>query len=342
MDKLEQYLDQVCRGLGGARAMRQHVRQELREHLLDAVAGHRAAGLPEEQALARALEDFGGTEQLRSELEATHGHRLMPMVIDKAIEWKERTMKAKWLWSSWAHLALLSVIALDVLWVSFAQVFLVPRFHKLMHDGLIDSAVLEEHALTWLVSFLRDVNVVGGYTAFIILFAAAAWGLFEWRVRSENKSFMRLSALGTVAVALTVLAVLTGAALVIPSLQGAPAMGRLVQPFAQGQVAIIDTSVRALEQALAKKDWDAVQEQALRASLGIRRLESVPVARSLATGQPPLSVEQVRTHLQAALECLHQVQQACRVKDAERVKAAVRYFHRAFEPVRKAAMEAEK
>jgi hypothetical protein len=37
MKKLEQYIDQVCRGIGGPRALRQHVRRELREHLLDAM-----------------------------------------------------------------------------------------------------------------------------------------------------------------------------------------------------------------------------------------------------------------------------------------------------------------
>ena len=84
MDKLEQYLDQVCRSIGGPKSLRQHVRQELREHLLDAVAEHKAAGMTEEKALERALADFGGPEQVRSELEATHGHRLMPVVIDKA------------------------------------------------------------------------------------------------------------------------------------------------------------------------------------------------------------------------------------------------------------------
>ena len=95
MDKLEQYLDQVCRGIGGPWSLRQHVRQELREHLLDAAAEHRTAGLSEAEALDRALEDFGGPEQVRLELEATHGHRLLPVVIDKALEWKEKTMRAK-------------------------------------------------------------------------------------------------------------------------------------------------------------------------------------------------------------------------------------------------------
>src|SRR5437773_11902056 len=106
MEKLERYLDQVCRSLGGARAMRQHVRQELREHLLDAVAQHKVAGATDEAALARALEEFGNPDDVRTELEAAHGHRMMAVVIDEAIEWKETTMKAKWLWRSWAYLAL--------------------------------------------------------------------------------------------------------------------------------------------------------------------------------------------------------------------------------------------
>ena len=73
MDKLESYLDQVCRGIGGPRSMRQHVRQELREHLLDAAAEYKAAGLAEEAALQRALADFGGPDEVRSELESTQG-----------------------------------------------------------------------------------------------------------------------------------------------------------------------------------------------------------------------------------------------------------------------------
>src|SRR5437899_4809146 len=135
MDKLELYLDQVCRSIGGPKALRQHVRQELREHLLDAVAEHKAAGLSEEKALEKALEDFGGPEQVRSELEATHGHRLMPVVIDKAMQWKEKTMKAKWLWTTWAYLAVVLVIVLEVLFITFNRVFVVPKFQKIMSEG---------------------------------------------------------------------------------------------------------------------------------------------------------------------------------------------------------------
>src|SRR5262249_40505565 len=214
--KGERYLDEVWRRMGGPRPLRQHVRQELREHLMDAAAEHQAAGLSPEEALDRAIANFGGPDFVRSELEATHGHRVMAVVIDKAMQWKEMTMRAKWLWTTWAYLAAAAVVALELMWISFAGIYLVPKFFKLMQEGLIDPAILDEHGVAWGVSFLHRLSVVvGGYTTLLLLVAAAAWGLFEWRVQSENKPFMRLSALGTAAVALTLVSVLTGATMII-------------------------------------------------------------------------------------------------------------------------------
>ena len=119
MDPLDRYLDQVCRGIGGPRELRDHVRQELREHLQDAVGRHVAAGLPEPDAVARALDEFGRPDLVRSELEATHGHRVLGVVIDKALQWKEKTMRAKWLWATWAYLGLATVVALEALFITF-------------------------------------------------------------------------------------------------------------------------------------------------------------------------------------------------------------------------------
>src|SRR5262245_6452921 len=142
MDKLERFLDQACRGVGGPRSLRSHVRQELREHLLDATAAHRAEGLSDDEALARALEEFGGAEELRSELTATHGHRVMNVVVDKALEWKEKTMKATWLWSTWAHVALALIIAAEVFFVVFGMTYLMPVTNK-----YVQQADLEDRGL---------------------------------------------------------------------------------------------------------------------------------------------------------------------------------------------------
>ncbi len=336
MDKLEKYLDRVCRSIGGSRSLREHVRQELREHLLDAVAGHKAAGLPEEEALDRALEEFGKPDDVRSELEATHGHRLLAVVIDKAMQWKERTMRAKWLWTTWAYLALVLVIALEVLCIVFNVVFIIPKMQKLTRDGIIDPAIVEERVVSWMYGFLKGLENVGNYMTFILLAAVAACGLFEWRVRSENKPFMRLSALGTVAVGLMAVVVLLVGSLVIPFCLGVPAAGKLARPFAQEQVAHIDTSVGALQQALAKKDWAAMQEQADQASEALGKLAKAPPAVP-ALASWPTTVEELQADVKAAGESLREAQQAIRDKDAARFEVAMQAFRKSYSPVREAA-----
>jgi hypothetical protein len=231
MDKLEHYLDQVCRSIGGPRSLRQHVRQELREHLRDAAAEHQAAGMSEEEALAKALADFGGPDEVRSELEATHGHRLLPVVIDKAMQWKEMTMRARWLWMTWTYLAVVGVVALEVLHLLFCHVYLVPKLKKLRSDGWLGSDPYSEATLEWLYSFLDRVSWMINHATWLVLGLVALWGLFEWRVRSDNKTFMRLSALGTVAVALTILVFHMMAALVFPFMLGLPG-SKIARPWA--------------------------------------------------------------------------------------------------------------
>jgi hypothetical protein len=339
MDKLEQYLDQVCRSIGGPRSMRHHVRQELREHLLDAVAQHRATGLAEDTALAKALEEFGRPEEVRSELEATHGQRLIAVLIDRAMQWKEMTMKAKWLWSTGAYLSLVLLIALEALFLSFVVIFIIPKFQKLMRDGIIDPAIIDEQGIMWMPRFLNGLSHVGDrYTTFIMIGAAAAWGMFEWRVRSENKPFMRVLALGTVAVGLLGVVIMTTGSLLISACMGVPAMGQISRMFALDQIVVVDTSVGTIEQALAKKEWDAMQQPADRASRALARLTLRPVVAALPMGNgPPSEAAVLEAQLHGACERFAEVQQAIRDKDAPRLETALGAFHKSFGPVREAA-----
>jgi hypothetical protein len=337
MDKLEHYLDQVCRGIGGPRALRQHVRQELREHLRDAAAEYKAAGLPEEQALDRALEDFGGPEEVRSGLEATHGHRLLRVVIDKAMQWQERTMKAKWLWTTWAYLVVAGIVVMNVLYFTFCEVLLVPKLQQLRQDGWIQTDASDEPAVGRLDSFLRCLHWVGDHATWCLLAAIGAWGLFEWRVRGENKPFIRLSALGTVGLALTFGAAVVGAALVIPFMLGMPAMVRISQPFAAEQMAVIDTSVGAIEQALAKKDWDAIRGDTDRAEQAVNRLSAVAGAIEHGPANQRPTVDELRARLQSAGHCLAEVRLWAGEKDERRLEAAVKKFRELYGPIREAA-----
>jgi hypothetical protein len=176
------------------------------------------------------------------------------------------------------------------------------------------------------------------YTTFLVLLAAAAWGLFEWRVRSENKPLIRLSALGTVAVGLMVVSVFTAGSLVITYQLGAPSSGRMARPFALLQIAKIDTSVGALEQALATKDWQTMQEQANQASAAMSRLAGAgPAVPSLTSRHEPPTVEELRAQVKAAGEAILEAQQAIRAKDAARLEPALEKFRGLYGPVQQAA-----
>jgi hypothetical protein len=243
---------------------------------------------------------------------------------------------------SWAFLGLALVIALEALFIAIAVVYIVPRYQKLMRDGLLDPAMIDDAGASWMIAFLNGLkDVTGSYTTFILLGSAVAWGLFEWRVRSENKPFIRLSVLGTAAVGLMVLVWLTAGTLVVSFCLGAPATGRLARSFALDQIANISTSVDALEQALAKKDWEAMPQRADRATQALDNLaKTAPAVPALVTWYGPPTVEEYRAHLKAASDGLVEAQQAIREKDAARLETALQKFRRAFEPLREAAKKA--
>ena len=71
------------------------------------------------------------------------------------------------------------------MWITFATIFLIPKFQKLLHDGLIDGAALREQSVGWMASFLSRVSDIGGhYSTWLLLLAICLGGIFEWRVRT--------------------------------------------------------------------------------------------------------------------------------------------------------------
>jgi hypothetical protein len=331
MDKLERYLDQVCRGIGGPRSLRQHIRQELREHLLDAVADHVRAGMSNEESLARALEEFGGPDQVRSELADMHGQRLLAVVVDKTLEWKERTMKARWLWGAWALIALVGLVAMEALYILFGVVYLVPKFEKLAVDGVFDDPIGSgaQSFMSWAHSFLEGLSAVMRHTTWCLLGVVVIWGLFEWRIRSENKPFMRLSALGTAAAGLMVVVVLMSAALLLPFMIVVPGLNtRLPDPIVRDQLARFNDSLPALQQALAKKDWQAMHSEARKAAEAMYQLSRLGAAApTILSLDEQAKVDQLRTQLKAARDALSESNEAIMSKDLVRLEAALKRLH---------------
>jgi len=278
MNKLEHYLQQVCRSMGGPKALREHVRQELREHLLDAISQHQTSGLSEQQAIDRALAEFGTPETVRGELEATHGHRMMlAMVIDKAMEWKEKTMKAKWLWATWTYLMVIGIIVLEILFTFFCMLYILPKIKKLQHDGMFVADEYGRSIITWMFDF------VWGWATFLdrwlwwaILLLLALWVLFEWRVKSENKTFMRLSVLTSIALGLAVVVTIMSASLVLPFVVSMPALGQMTPSSMINQLESIDASLTEAQQAAKKNDDLAVVWQLNRVSNALSALSNRP------------------------------------------------------------------
>lgn len=344
MNKLEHYLQQVCRSMGGPKALREHVRQELREHLLDAAAQHQATGLSEEAALDRALAEFGTHETVRNELEATHGHRMMlAMVIDKAMEWKERTMKAKWLWASWTYLMVVGIIVLEIMFCCFNMIYIVPKIKKLKHDGYFIGDDQTRSLTTWMFDFVFGVgDFIDKWFWWLILTPLVLWGLFEWRARSENKPFMRLSALNTVAMGLLLVVVIMSASLTIPVLLSMPALGKMARPWVSEQLTRIETSLVAAEQAAGKADRLEMAKQFLSINKTLQSLTEGPGFSSWMQWGNQVSVEEMHKAVAETQAQIRTAMDNLSMKGDSILGKSIKDIEKTYEPLRKAGKREER
>jgi len=212
MNALERYLDVVCGSLSGSSDLRQHLRAELREHLESAVAAHRAAGLGEPEAIARAIQEFGDSQAIRSEFQGLYGRRVVSLFVERAMDWKERNMKNDWKWSFTAQVALLLTLVLLGAWMCSVMVFITPF-------------VVEEYHIRDLTApaYLRQTISVSHFikASLLLWLAVAAAGvvLFEIRCRKDYKGMIRLAATAVLALIFTVAAAVETSAVGIAMVQ---------------------------------------------------------------------------------------------------------------------------
>jgi hypothetical protein len=339
MNKLEHYLQQVCRSMGGPKALREHVRQELREHLLDAIAQHQNAGLSEQQAIDRALAEFGTPETVRGELEATHGHRMaLAMVIDKAMEWKEKTMKAKWLWTTWTYLMVVGIIVLEILFCFFSMIYLLPKIKKLQHDGFLLTDDSNRSALTWMYDFLYGTaDVFDKWFGWAVLGFLALWGLFEWRVKSENKPFMRLSVLNSVALGLLVVVVIMSVSMVLPFLLSMPALGKMTKPWVVQQLTSIDNNLIMAKMTAIKADRPELETHLKKISTTLKAMSEGPFFTTWMQWGDQATVETLEKSLADTQTQTRKALEGLWNKDNSILVPLVREVEKAFVPLREAA-----
>lgn len=182
MDQIERYLTQVSRSIDGPEELRAHLRQEIRTHLEQLIEEAIRAGLSPDEATARAIESFGEPASVREGLESVHGRRHLAFLIEKAMDWKERTMKTSWKWSSIATTLVVLAVGLQAALIGFVVTFIVPKMHELT-EGRSQFAHSTESV----------ARLFANNSGYILALAVVGWALFEWRVKSENKSLMRVT-----------------------------------------------------------------------------------------------------------------------------------------------------
>ena len=199
MNDIERFLDRACCGVGGSPELRRHLRQELQEHLTEEIERNVAAGMTEEEAVRKALEEFGDPVTIRDGLQTVHGRRLLSLLIEKSMMWRERTMKTEWKWNFVAQVGLVLIIAAELFFVGAVMMYIIPGL-KAWHEnvGTPMFAYLEPmtQVLGWLV---YDQYWLPWFCLALALVGAV---VFEWKYRRENKTTVRLTGLSLTALVL--------------------------------------------------------------------------------------------------------------------------------------------
>jgi hypothetical protein len=207
---------------------------------------------------------------------------------------------------------------------------------------MIDVTQLDEEGVGWMPGFLHKLRDLGEHATLMLFLTVVAVGLFEWRVRTENKAFVRLSALGTVAVGLMVAVIFIVGSLVIPTTLAMPAVGKMTRPWAVEQMTTVDNSVSGVEAAAAAKKWDEARDQAAKASTALTRLSVGPALTSLTRSNELRELDDLRAQLATARERFGQTEQAIAARDAGRVETALKEFREAYGPLQSAVQRTKK
>jgi hypothetical protein len=248
MSEIETFLDRVCGHLGVPASLKEHIRDELRGHLLEAIETHVAAGVPQERAVAQAIEEFGAPEDVAEGLRSVYGRRLVSVLMEKAMAWKERTLKTGWKWSFVAHAALAALIVAEVLFVAFAVTYIFPLVER-------ECQLLGLEAPPYWKAVLTTVRALHDFSLVLIALAVAAFAIFEWRYRGEHKQTVRLACGGVAALAGMALVAAVSVAMAVPLVMlSAEAASPRTAAFVRQKATEADAAFRELQAAMAVQD----------------------------------------------------------------------------------------
>lgn len=253
----------------------------------------------------------------------------------------EAPITSHWIYKGWIYLTLALAIAINLFWLNFAALFLIPKFQKLAYDGVIDLVYVNSDGLGWMPALLEWVYFFAARKVGWVLFALVVLaGLFEWRVKRPSKPFLRISVLATVALVLSIVSILVGVSLALPQLLSGPVTSRMAVTFARVQVFELEVSIDGMEKALARKDWEALQTSAADATQTLMNLEKLRPAVPGLWSPESRSVEDMRRLVQQASAAMTGIRQAITENDANEVERGLKIVRDSHLPLREAARAA--
>ncbi|MEN6428336.1 MAG: permease prefix domain 1-containing protein [Phycisphaerales bacterium] len=334
MNEIERFLDHACCGVGGPPELRRHLREELREHLTEEIERNLAAGLSQEEAVHKAIEEFGDPVMIREGLQAVHGRRLMTLLIEKSMAWRETTMKMGWKWSFVAQTALALTLVAEVYFVAAAVVYVLPGVFRWHHD-LGTPTVVGLPTIEW----LAHAMYMDWLWIPCLLPVLAGWGLFEWKCRGENKSVLRLAGLSMVSLAMF----LVLAAVCVPMVVDLAILPQQIHDLQVNlspqqaerivvpRIADGDDAFGDLRAAIEREDWPAADLAAQQLSDVYSSLADASAGAILLAGETRRgNLEEIRCRIGEIAESSERIHHQFRVfersgsKAAEELKARIR------------------
>jgi hypothetical protein len=240
--------------------------------------------------------------------------------------------------STWTHLALGLVIALEASFIVLGMRFVVPACKRIV--SFADTDVARFYTIIpGTSSFLGLLHMPAYNTISWLIAFAIIWGLFEWRVRGENKPKLRLAAMTSLSLLLFVVVATFAAIMVIPTAKAAERLNaRHPEPIVAERMAALDRLVGQLEQALAKNDLSTADDLAHTAMGAANDLANTGSAAStLLTSTEPARIEALRAELDTMASSMREAWFAARISHAEQIPAAMQKFRAAYAQVKNAS-----
>jgi hypothetical protein len=247
-----------------------------------------AAGMSEEDATRRAIDEFGGPELVRHGMEDIYGRRMITLLIEKAMEWKERAMKTNWNWGFAAQMALASVLVLEVMFIGFMFFMLVPMIQQIYNDL---GAVLPV-PLIILIHYFDALQ----RNWFIYLLPIAGWIAFEWKYRGEHKALIRLTVGGFVSLGLLALLCFASTILYLATVSTFQKSQR-IENIVAAKVAHVRHAYDDLERQIQNEDWARSDHAAQEVARAVQKLRESGVSAVLLTGNRYENIDAIRNLL---------------------------------------------